>query len=227
MGALPILMRLHSAQLQFDDVQEAGNDIRFVAADDKTPLKFHLESFDPLLGVALIWVDVSGLRRGRSKDIWLYYGNAKAPPGGESGGDLRSRLHAGLSFRRRRRVPAPGCHCLPQQHRRARRAGPERDRRQGRTLCRLRRDHGPGHLVAGHSGGRRIHLRGLGQAGREPAQRRRLRPAQWRRRSIVGLDSGNPFAEVRRRYAGARRRDAGHSQRAVAATSPSPRATTS
>ena len=57
-GRVPLLVRLHSGNFHFGDAQDNGNDIRFVAADDKTPLAFHIESFDPLLGVAAIWVDV-------------------------------------------------------------------------------------------------------------------------------------------------------------------------
>src|ERR1700760_1956506 len=51
-GRMPVLIRLHTGNFSFTDAQENGNDIRFVNSDDKTPLPFHVESFDPLLGVA-------------------------------------------------------------------------------------------------------------------------------------------------------------------------------
>ncbi len=85
-GRVPLLVRLHSGNFHFGDAQENGNDIRFVAADDKTPLAFHIESFDPLLGVATIWVDVPEFPAGATKDIWLYYGNKKATPGADTAG---------------------------------------------------------------------------------------------------------------------------------------------
>jgi biopolymer transport protein ExbB len=83
-GRAALLIRLHSGNFQFADAMENGDDIRFIAADDKTPLPFHIESFDPLLGVATIWVDVSELPAGATRDIWLYYGNPKATPAADS-----------------------------------------------------------------------------------------------------------------------------------------------
>jgi biopolymer transport protein ExbB len=83
-GRVPLLIRLHSGNFHFGDAQDNGNDIRFVGSDDKTPLAFHIESFDPLLGVATIWVDVPQFPAGATKGIWLYYGNKKATPGADA-----------------------------------------------------------------------------------------------------------------------------------------------
>jgi biopolymer transport protein ExbB len=85
-GRVPVLIRLHTGNFSFTDAQENGTDIRFVAADDKTPLPFHVESFDPLLGVATIWVDVPDFPAGSAKQIWLYYGNKKATPAADVAG---------------------------------------------------------------------------------------------------------------------------------------------
>lgn len=85
-GRMPVLIRLHTGNFSFTDAQENGNDIRFVNADDKTPLPFHIESFDPLLGVAAIWVDIPDMPAGSAKQIWMYYGNQKAPPAGDAAG---------------------------------------------------------------------------------------------------------------------------------------------
>jgi biopolymer transport protein ExbB len=85
-GRTPVLIRLHTGNFSFTDAQENGNDIRFVNSDDKTPLPFHIESFDPLLGVAAIWVDVADMPAGSAKQIWMYYGNKKAPPAGDAAG---------------------------------------------------------------------------------------------------------------------------------------------
>ncbi|MBV9994454.1 MAG: DUF2341 domain-containing protein [Caulobacteraceae bacterium] len=78
-GRVPLLVRLHAGNFTFSDASEKGDDLRFVAADDKTPLNFHVESFDPLLGVATIWVDVPQFPAGVPLKIWMYYGNKKAP----------------------------------------------------------------------------------------------------------------------------------------------------
>jgi biopolymer transport protein ExbB len=80
-GRVPLLIRLHSGNFQFDGLQDSGADIRFVAADDKTPLNYHIEQYDPVLGVALVWVDVPQFPAGAAQNIWMYYGNKKAPDG--------------------------------------------------------------------------------------------------------------------------------------------------
>ncbi|WP_339385845.1 DUF2341 domain-containing protein [Burkholderia sp. Ac-20379] len=80
-GRVPLLIRLHSGNFQFDGLADNGADIRFVAADDKTPLNYQIEQYDPVLGVALIWVDVPKMPAGSAESIWMYYGNKKAPDG--------------------------------------------------------------------------------------------------------------------------------------------------
>ena len=78
-GTTPILVRLHVGNFRFGAAKEDGGDLRFVAGDDKTPLKHHVEKYDSLLGEALVWVSVPDLKPGTKNDIWLYYGNQKAP----------------------------------------------------------------------------------------------------------------------------------------------------
>ncbi|MBR0858749.1 DUF2341 domain-containing protein [Bradyrhizobium liaoningense] len=78
-GATPVLIRLHVGNFRFGAAKEDGGDLRFVAGDDKTPLKHHVEKYDSLLGEALVWVGVPDLKPGAKNDIWLYYGNQKAP----------------------------------------------------------------------------------------------------------------------------------------------------
>lgn len=77
-GPAATLVRLHSGNFRFESAKEDGSDLRFVAGDDKTPLKHHIEKFDSLLGEALIWVAVPNLAPGAKADVWLYYGNKKA-----------------------------------------------------------------------------------------------------------------------------------------------------
>jgi biopolymer transport protein ExbB len=82
---VPLLIRLHPGNFTyFNDVQPNGNDLRFVASDDVTPLKFHVERFDAANQIVLAWVRVPRLTGGTKSDfVYLYYGNPKAPAGGE------------------------------------------------------------------------------------------------------------------------------------------------
>src|ERR1700736_4611201 len=48
-GTAPILVRLHVGNFRFGTAKEDGGDLRFVAADDKTPLTYHVEKYDSLL----------------------------------------------------------------------------------------------------------------------------------------------------------------------------------
>ncbi|MGO4712924.1 DUF2341 domain-containing protein [Bradyrhizobium sp. 2TAF24] len=77
-GTTPVLMRLHVGNFRFTSAKDDGSDLRFVAGDDKTPLKHHVEKYDSLLGEALVWVAVPNVQPGAKADIWLYYGNKKA-----------------------------------------------------------------------------------------------------------------------------------------------------
>ena len=82
LGRTALLVRLHTGNFTFDGVKEDGSDLRFVAADDKTVLNHQIESFDALMGMALIWVNVPNVEGGQRQDIWMYYGNQKAPATG-------------------------------------------------------------------------------------------------------------------------------------------------
>ncbi len=82
-----VLVRLHTGNFQFVEAKPDGSDLRFVAGDDKTPLKFHIEKFDGLNELALVWVQVPKLLPGSKTDsIWLYYGNPNAPAAGDAKG---------------------------------------------------------------------------------------------------------------------------------------------
>lgn len=78
-GRMPLLIRLHPGNFQFDGVAKNGADVRFVGPDGKTPLNYQIENFDPVMGVAQIWLDVTDLPANGQQTIWMYYGNAKAP----------------------------------------------------------------------------------------------------------------------------------------------------
>jgi biopolymer transport protein ExbB len=83
---VPVLVRLHLGNFgYFADTKPDGSDLRFVAGDDKTPLKFHVERYDVTNNLAFVWVKVPRLAGNTATErIYLYYGNAKAPAGAES-----------------------------------------------------------------------------------------------------------------------------------------------
>jgi len=74
----PVLVRLHQGNFNFADVKADASDLRFVAGDDRTPLKFHIERWSPQEQQALVWVDVQGLQPGQASAIYAYYGNEAA-----------------------------------------------------------------------------------------------------------------------------------------------------
>src|SRR5215472_9230306 len=51
-GRVTLLLRLHAGNFKFSDANDKGDDLRFVAEDDKTPLAYHIESFDPKSALA-------------------------------------------------------------------------------------------------------------------------------------------------------------------------------
>lgn len=83
LSQVPVLIRLHTGNFaQFLDLKEDGSDVRFFAADEKTPLPYHLEKFDALNELALIWVQVPKLTAATKSDfIWMKYGNPAAASG--------------------------------------------------------------------------------------------------------------------------------------------------
>ncbi len=83
---VPVLIRLHLGNFgYFNDTKPDGSDLRFIAGDDKTPLKFHIERYDPVNQLAFIWVRVPRIAGGTNGDkIYLYYGNPKANAAGDA-----------------------------------------------------------------------------------------------------------------------------------------------
>jgi biopolymer transport protein ExbB len=79
------LVRLHTGNFPFAEAHMDGHDLRFVDGDDKTPLKYHVELFDGLNELALVWVMVPNLApNSNANAIWMYYGNAKAGPASDA-----------------------------------------------------------------------------------------------------------------------------------------------
>lgn len=84
---VPVLIRLHLGNFgYFGDTKPDGSDLRFVAGDDKTPLKFHVERYDVTNNLAFVWVKVPRLAGGGVEKIFLYYGNKSAPAGADAPG---------------------------------------------------------------------------------------------------------------------------------------------
>lgn len=85
-GDTPVLIRLDVGDFTFDAAKPDGSDLRFVAADDKTPLAYHIEKYDNLLGQAFVWVGIPGLKPGATTQLFMYYGNKKAVAGDNAHG---------------------------------------------------------------------------------------------------------------------------------------------
>jgi len=75
--AVPV--RLHSGNFDFIGAKPDGADLRVVAADDKTPLKFTIERFDGTNELGVLWVQVPAVAPGSDKNvIYVYAGNPAA-----------------------------------------------------------------------------------------------------------------------------------------------------
>ncbi len=84
---VPVLVRLHTGNFDFLSAKENGADLRFIAEDDQTALKFHIEKFDAVNELALVWVQLPKLQPGsKAQKLWLYYGNENAAAAGDAKG---------------------------------------------------------------------------------------------------------------------------------------------
>lgn len=97
---VPVLVRLSLANFSyFNDTKADAADFRLLAGDDKTPLKFHFEKYDPQEQMALLWVRVAQLTGGSKTDkIYAYYGNADAPAAADVAGTYDAAQVLVLSF---------------------------------------------------------------------------------------------------------------------------------
>ncbi len=79
LAQLPVAVRLHSGNFTFADAKADGSDLRFMSADGKTPLKFHLEQFDAPNELAVAWVQVPRIAAGsKASGFQMEWGNADA-----------------------------------------------------------------------------------------------------------------------------------------------------
>jgi biopolymer transport protein ExbB len=104
-GADTVLVpvRLHGANFTFLDAQDGGGDLRFVAADDKTPLNHHVERFDGIENIAIVWVQVPVAAR--ETFFWLYFGNPAAADAGNPKACFDAHMVAAFHFGERDGVP--------------------------------------------------------------------------------------------------------------------------
>ncbi|MDP2031643.1 MAG: DUF2341 domain-containing protein [Thiobacillus sp.] len=80
----PVLIRLHTGNFDFLSASENGSDLRVVAGDDATELKFHIEKWDGINQLALVWVKLPKLAA--TTEAWLYFGNENATPASDAKG---------------------------------------------------------------------------------------------------------------------------------------------
>jgi biopolymer transport protein ExbB len=95
-----MLVRLSLANFSyFNDTKADGSDFRLVQGDDKTPLKFHFEKYDPQDQMAFLWVRVPQVTGGSKTDkIYAYYGNPDAPSAADPAGTYDAQQALVLSF---------------------------------------------------------------------------------------------------------------------------------
>lgn len=97
---VPVLLRLSVGNFAFfDDAAPDGSDVRFIAADDVTPLDFHIERWDAQYQLALVWVRIPRIPGGsNSAAFFMYYGNPEAQSGSDSTSVFDARQALVLQF---------------------------------------------------------------------------------------------------------------------------------
>ena len=95
-----VLLRLHTGNFQdFFYFKEDVGDLRFIAADDKTPLKHHVEKFDLINQMMFVWVKLPQLSDADQQPfVFMYYGNNKAVSAEDSGGSFDVNRSAVFHF---------------------------------------------------------------------------------------------------------------------------------
>jgi biopolymer transport protein ExbB len=74
----PVLVGLGSGRIDYAQVQDQGQDLRFIDADGHTVLNHEIEKWDES-GASIIWVKVPEIFGRSNMDyMWMYYGNPSA-----------------------------------------------------------------------------------------------------------------------------------------------------
>ncbi|MGO9444391.1 MAG: DUF2341 domain-containing protein [Thiobacillaceae bacterium] len=106
LNTVPVLIRLHTGNFNFLGAKVDGSDLRFVAGDDKTTLKYHVEKFDGVSEIALVWVQVPFLAAdSKDQHIYVYYGNDKAAAADDEHGTYDVNQIADFHFNEKAGAP--------------------------------------------------------------------------------------------------------------------------
>lgn len=102
-----VLVRLHQGNFpQFLNVRDGGADFRLILGDDKTPLKYHVDKFDPIQQIALLWVKLPVLNPQSSEEkLYVYFGNGSAVKGDEAGPTYDVATAAAFHFNEAQGLP--------------------------------------------------------------------------------------------------------------------------
>ena len=102
-----VLVKLHSGNFQdFFSLKDDLSDLRFIADDDKTPLKFHIDAFDIVNQFIYVWVRIPQIAASvNSGRIWMYYGNAEAPAAQDRAGTYDINTSAVYHFKTGETLP--------------------------------------------------------------------------------------------------------------------------
>lgn len=96
---VPMALRLHTGNFPFAEAKLDGSDLRVVAGDGKTPLRFHLEKYDSANELAVLWVQQPKLAPAAKADaIVLLWGNQKAGPASDAKGSYDAAQTLVLHF---------------------------------------------------------------------------------------------------------------------------------
>lgn len=96
---VPVVVRLHSGNFDFTTVNIDGSDMRFVASDDKTELKYYVEKFDAVNELAVIWVQLPKIDAAeKDAHLWLYHGNETATTASNAKGVANPNTVAAFHF---------------------------------------------------------------------------------------------------------------------------------
>jgi len=95
-----VLVRLHTGNFSdFFYFKEDVGDLRFVAADDKTPLKHHVEKFDLVNQMLFVWVKLPSIPAVDKLDyFYMYYGNNEAVLADDRAGSFDLNRTAAFHF---------------------------------------------------------------------------------------------------------------------------------
>jgi len=77
LSGVAVPVRLHSGNFDFLDARTDGSDLRVLAADDKTPLRFQVERYDAVAELAVLWVAVPTVAPGTDTNLLRVYAAAE------------------------------------------------------------------------------------------------------------------------------------------------------